>query len=190
MKQHINYPTPVDIDVYSTDSTGRLMMPEALKFGDYELIEVQTAYGYVLDSNPVKFKVDGTNAVVTVEKHNVAQKGVISISKTGEVFSTVREAEKTYQPVYEIKGLAGAVYEVTAEEDIVTLDGTVRAIEGEVVATITTDENGVAKTGELYLGRYSVKEITAPELFTRVRKSRSPKHPLPWSISVRKRNLI
>lgn len=163
VKQHINYPTPVDIDVYSTDSTGRLMMPEALKFGDYELIEVQTAYGYVLDSNPVKFKVDGTNAVVTVEKHNVAQKGVISVTKTGEVFSTIREAEKTYQLVYEMKGLAGAVYEVTAEEDIVTLDGTVRAIEGEVVATITTDENGIAKTGELYLGRYSVKEITAPE---------------------------
>ena len=161
--QHINYPTPVDIDVYSTDSTGRLMMPEALKFGDYELIEVQTAYGYVLDSNPVKFKVDGTNAVVTVEKHNVAQKGVISVTKTGEVFSTVREAESTYQPVYEMKGLAGATYEVTAEEDIVTLDGTVRAIEGEVVATITTDENGIAKTGELYLGRYSVKEITSPE---------------------------
>jgi uncharacterized surface anchored protein len=139
------------------------MMPEALKFGDYELIEVQTAYGYVLDSKPVKFKVDGTNAVVTVEKHNVAQKGIITVSKTGEVFSTVREAEKTYQPVYEMKGLSGAVYEVTAEEDIVTLDGTVRAIEGEVVATITTDENGIAKTGELYLGRYSVKEITAPE---------------------------
>ena len=163
VKQHINYPTPVDIDVYSTDSTGRLMMPEALKFGDYELIEVQTAYGYVLDSKPVKFKVDGTNAVVTVEKHNVAQKGVITVSKTGEVFSTVREAKSTYQPVYEMRGLAGAVYEVTAEEDIVTLDGTVRAIEGEVVATITTDENGIAKTGELYLGRYSVKEITAPE---------------------------
>ena len=163
VKQHINYPTPVDIDVYSTDSTGRLMMPEALKFGDYELIEVQTAYGYVLDSKPVKFKVDGTNAVVTVEKHNVAQKGIISVTKTGEVFSTVREAKSTYQPVYEMRGLAGAVYEVTAEEDIVTLDGTVRAIEGEVVATITTDENGIAKTGELYLGRYSVKEITAPE---------------------------
>ena len=85
--QHINYPTPVDIDVYSTDSTGRLMMPEALKCGDYELIEVQTAYGYVLDSHPVKFKVDGANAVVTVEKHNVAQKGVISVVKAGAVIS-------------------------------------------------------------------------------------------------------
>ena len=85
--QHINYPTPVDIDVYSTDSTGRLMMPEALKFGDYELIEVQTAYGYVLDNKPVKFKVNGANAVVTVEKHNVAQKGVISVVKAGAVIS-------------------------------------------------------------------------------------------------------
>lgn len=48
--QHINYPTPVDIDTYYTDSTGKLMLPEALPFGNYEIIEQNTCYGYVLDS--------------------------------------------------------------------------------------------------------------------------------------------
>ena len=189
----------MDIDVYSTDSTGRLMMPEALKFGDYELIEVQTAYGYVLDSNPVKFKVDGTNAVVTVEKHNFAQKGVITVSKTGEVFSTVREAEKTYQPVYEMKGLAGATYEVTAEEDIVEPSAPSRAkwlppsppmktVSPKPESCISADIPS-RKSPRLWAW-FSATRFTKSSLFTPVRKSKSPKHPLPWSISVRKRNLI
>ena len=84
--QHMNYPTPVDIDTYYTDSTGKLMLPEPLAYGNYEIIEVQTCYGYVLSSKPVTFKVDGTQATVTVVKHNISQKGTITISKFGEVF--------------------------------------------------------------------------------------------------------
>lgn len=84
--QHINYPTPVDIDTYYTDSTGKLMLPEALPFGNYEIIEQNTCYGYVLDSNPVSFKVDGSQTIVTVEKHNTPQKGVIEIAKRGRDF--------------------------------------------------------------------------------------------------------
>ena len=61
-----------------------------------------------------------------------------------------------------MKGLAGAVYEITAAEDIITPDGTLRYAKGEVVDTVTTDENGLAKSKELYLGRYTVVEITAP----------------------------
>ena len=56
----------------------------------------------------------------------------------------------------------GAVYEITAAEDIVTLDGTVRANKGEVVDTVTTGKDGTVKSKELYLGKYEVKEITAP----------------------------
>ena len=50
-----------------------------------------------------------------------------------------------------------------AAEDIVTPDGTVRAAAGEVVDTITTDEEGKAETKELYLGKYQIVEKTAPE---------------------------
>ena len=64
--QHINYPTPIDIDTYYTDSTGKLMLPEALSYGNYEIVEQNTCYGYVLDSTPVPFKVDGSKTVVTV----------------------------------------------------------------------------------------------------------------------------
>lgn len=160
--QHINYPTPVDIDIYYTDSTGKLMMPEALPYGNYEIIEQNTCYGYVLDSNPVPFTVDGSKTVVTVEKHNIAQKGTITVSKSGEIFDSVAGDKGFYHPIYAVGGLAGAVYEITAAEDIYTLDGTLRYSKGEVVATIETDSMGAATTEPLYLGKFEVREIKAP----------------------------
>jgi uncharacterized surface anchored protein len=174
--QDIYYPTPMVLDTFYTNDEGWLMLPEVLSYGSYSLVEVQTAQGYVLDSEPVSFTVDGSETVVTVAKHNIAQKGTITVTKSGESFSSVTESglpildkngiegddATVYTPVYEVKNLAGAVYEVTAAEDIYTLDGTLRARAGEVVATLTTDENGKAVTELLYLGKYTVTEITAP----------------------------
>ncbi len=160
--QHINYPTPIDIDTYYTDSTGELMLPEALSYGNYEIVEQNTCYGYVLDSTPVPFKVDGSKTVVTVEKHNIAQKGTITVAKTGEVFSTVSQTDRLCQPVYETKGLQGAVYEITAAEDVYTLDGTLRYAKGAVVDEITTEKDGRATSKPLYLGKYEIREIKAP----------------------------
>ncbi len=170
------YPTPTTIDTFYTDANGQLVTPEKLEYGKgYSLVEVQAPYGYVLDSTPVYFDVaeehssdEGGITVIKVDKPNMAQKGTVSIEKTGEVFSGVNisgeeNADVIYQPVYEVKGLAGAVYEITAAEDIITPDGTLRYAKGEVVDTVTTDENGLAKSKELYLGRYTVVEITAPE---------------------------
>lgn len=163
--QHINYPTPVDIDIYYTDSTGKLMLPEALPFGNYEIIEQNTCYGYVLDSNPVSFKVDGSQTIVTVEKHNTPQKGVIEIAKEGEIFSSVTESNGIYTPVYKNENLAYAVFQIYAAEDIATLDGTVRYQQGELVDEITTGKDGIAKSKQLYLGKYTVIEKTAPDTF-------------------------
>ncbi len=151
-----------DTDIYYTNATGRLTLPEALKVGRYELVEVQTAEGYVLDGTPVEFTVDGSNEVVTVEKKNTAQKGKITINKTGEIFASVKESDGKYQPVYKVKGLEGATYEVTAAEDISTPDGTQHYAKGDVVATITTDENGFATTEPIYLGKYEIREISVP----------------------------
>lgn len=132
-------------------------------------------YGYVLDSTPVSFDVteenatqEGTIKLVKVEKPNMAQKGTISVEKTGEVFFGVNVSgeegkDVIYQPVYKIKGLTGATYEITADEDVVTSDGTLRYHKGDVVDTITTDEDGTAKSKELYLGKYTVTETKAPE---------------------------
>ena len=160
--QHINYPTPVDIDTYYTDVTGKLMMPEKLPYGNYEIIEQCTAYGYVLDSAPIAFKVDGSKTIVTVEKHNMPQKGTIAVSKAGEIFFSAVETDGVYSLVFADKNLAGATYEITAAEDIITPDGTLRYAKDTVVDTITTDEYGAAESKALYLGKYTVRETKAP----------------------------
>ena len=161
--QHINYPSPIDIDTFVTDSTGTLMLPEPLPFGNYELFEQQSPWGYVFDGEPVPFVVDGTQDVVTVEKYNVPQKGTITVSKEGEVFSHVAEAGGMYQPQYEVQGQPGAVYDITALEDIVTPDGTVHLKAGELATTLTTGSDGTATSEPLYLGRYQILERTAPD---------------------------
>ena len=180
-----SYPTPTTIDVFYTNSEGYLITPEILPYGEYSLVEVQAPYGYVLDSTPVNFSITAENAeeentltIVKVNKENTAQKGKISVQKTGDVFSSVtalgsaisidengfvhEDGQTTYTPVFEEKGLADAVYQVIANEDIATLDGTIRANAGDVVAELTTDENGYAETDLLYLGKYEIREITAP----------------------------
>lgn len=161
--QHLNYPSPIDIDTFVTDSTGTLMLPEPLPFGNYELFEQQSPWGYVFDGEPVPFVVDGTQDVVTVEKYNIPQKGTITVSKEGEVFKSVVESGGMYQPQYEVQGQPGAVYDITALEDIVTPDGTVHLKAGELAATLTTGSEGTATSEPLYLGRYQILERTAPD---------------------------
>ena len=169
------YPTPTTIDTFYTDADGQLVTPEKLDYGKgYSLIEVQAPYGYVLDSTPVSFDVTEENStqeggitLIKVDKPNMAQKGTISVEKTGEVFFGVNvsgeeDEDVIYQPVYKVKGLAGAVYEIKADEDVITPDGTLRYHKGDVVDTVTTDEDGTAKSKELYLGKYTVVEIKAP----------------------------
>ena len=178
-----SYPTPTTIDVFYTNSEGYLITPEVLPYGEYSLVEVQAPVGYVLDSTPVPFTVSADNAeeenaltVIKVHKENTAQKGRISVQKTGDIFKTVAMASSaytdengemtvnptTYTPVFASGNLSGAVFQVIASEDIVTLDGTIRANAGDVVAEITTDENGYAESDLLYLGNYEIKEVSAP----------------------------
>ena len=164
------YPEVTTIDTFYTTADGELITPQTLEYGKgYSLVEVQAPYGYVLNSEPVYFdvmqensEIDSGITVIEVVRSNMAQKGTITVSKSGEVFSSVNEAGGLYQPVYAVRGLEGAVYEITAAEDIYTLDGTLRASKGEVVDTVTTGTDGTAVSKELYLGKYEGKEIAAP----------------------------
>ena len=178
VSQKINYPSEMILDTFYTDESGSLMLPNELAYGDYELHEVQSAEGYVLDKKPVPFTIDGSVETVVVEKTNTAQKGKISVQKTGDVFASVtalgsaiyidensevhKSGQTTYTPVFAKGNLSGAVFQVIASEDIITLDGTIRANAGDVVAEITTDENGYAETDLLYLGKYEIVEASAP----------------------------
>lgn len=179
------YPTLTTIDTYYVSADGYLLTPQKLDAGNYTLVEVQAPYGYVLDTTPIPFTVtmnanedlEGLS-VITVTAYDLAQKGRITITKSGEVFAGVNVSGETgiidkegnegiinpiYSAVYEMRNLEGAVYQVIADEDIYTGDGTLRASAGTVAAELTTDENGTAVTEELYLGRYKVVEVQAPD---------------------------
>lgn len=163
------YPQVTSIHTFYTNKKGYLITPERLPYGYYTLKEVQAPYGYVLDDTPIPFVISQENAstdtgvtVVKVKAKDMAQKGVINIIKTGEVFSSVEKNNGVYTPKYIVGNLKGAVFEIYAAEDITTLDGTVRYDQGSLVDTITTDDDGVAKSKELYLGKYTVIEKTAP----------------------------
>ena len=163
------YHQVTSIHTFYTNKEGYLITPEKLPYGNYTLKEVQAPYGYVLDDTPIPFSITQENSstdtgvtVVKVKARDVAQKGVINITKTGEIFSSVEENNGIYTPKYSVGNLNGAVFEIYAAEDITTLEGTVRYDQGSLVDTVATDDDGVAKSKELYLGKYTVIEKTAP----------------------------
>lgn len=178
------YPTVTEIDTFYTNSEGYLITPETLPYGKgYSVVEVQAPYGYILDSTPIYFDITAENAteengvtIVKAEKKNTPQKGTITVEKTGEIFSNVTAVgggytdengndvalPTIYQPEYSVNGLSGAVFEIYADEDITTPDGTIRCTKDTLVDTITTGEKGTATSKQLYLGKYRVVEKTAP----------------------------
>ena len=179
-----SYPTVTEIDTFYTNSDGYLITPETLPYGKgYSVVEVQAPYGYLLDSTPVYFDITAENTseengitIVITEKKNTSQKGTITVEKTGEIFSNVTAVgggytdengndvalTTIYQPEYSVSGLSGAVFEIYADEDITTPDGTVRAKKDELVATLKTNTKGTATSKQIYLGKYRVVEKTAP----------------------------
>lgn len=178
------YPNFTEIDTFYTNSDGYLITPETLPYGKgYSVVEVQAPYGYVLDSTPIYFDITAENTseengvtIVKTEKKNTPQKGTITVEKTGEIFSNVTAVgggytdengndvalPTIYQPEYSVSGLASAVFEIYANEDITTPDGTVRAKKDELVATLKTNTKGTATSKQLYLGKYRVVETVAP----------------------------
>lgn len=178
------YPNVTEIDTFYTNSDGYLITPETLPYGKgYSVVEVQAPYGYLLDSTPVYFDITAENTseengvtIVKTEKKNTPQKGTITVEKTGEIFSNVMAigVEYTdengndvvlptiYQSEYSVSGLSDAVFEIYADEDITTTDGTVRAKKDELVATLKTNSKGTATSKQLYLGKYRVVETVAP----------------------------
>ena len=144
------YPHKITTDVFRTDESGQLMLPEQLPAGNYFIREIRAPYGYLLGED-IPFTVGKGfhwSNPLTIEFANDPAMGRIEIIKTDEF---------TKEP------LEGVIFEVRAREDIVTGDGTLHALAGEVIQVITTDKNGIATTVELFLGAYEVEEIQTLE---------------------------
>lgn len=147
-----HYPVTETIDTWTANERGELTLPMLLEEGDYTLREVQAPYGYVKELEGKAFHVgeayNGWENPLVIEFSNMPQKATITVAKTD---SWTGEA------------VDESVYIVKAAETIQTPDGTIRAHEGGIVATLTTGEDGKATTPELYLGTYTVYEAKAKD---------------------------
>jgi hypothetical protein len=155
-EQTDGYVTQEGADSFTSDDAGYLVLPQPLSAGKYALHEVTPPTdgntGYLLNPQDVIFSVSEEHSVIdplVVTMTDDPAMGCIEIYKTGDILGN---------PV------VGATYAVTAAVDIYTLDGVLRAAEGDTVATITTDIDGYAITKPLYLGDYLVYELApAPD---------------------------
>lgn len=127
--------------------------------GDYEIAEIKAPEGYLIKADPQIVKVDGSNQNYIVEFTNTAVKGQIQIIKNGKGFisSTTDESGLVYKAIFGPMSLKGTVFSIYAKEDIYE-NGVLYKQAGELVETITTDKDGVAKSSLLPLGKYTVKE--------------------------------
>lgn len=146
-----HYPVTETMDTWTSNERGELTLPFFLSDGEYEIREVTAPEGYVKTFDGVKFEVgtvhNNWDNPIIVEFANKPQKATVTLAKTDG---------------YNESAIAGAVYELTAASDIVTGDGTLRLAQGDVAATLITDENGVAVSEPLYLGTYALKETVSP----------------------------
>ena len=145
-----HYPTETVHETFKTDATGRFTLPETLTSGVYYFREVNAPNGYLLNGQDIQFEI--------TEAHDWDAPFVVTFEDTpamGQIVLTKTDGD-TGEP------LEGAEFSVTAVEDIVTPDGTIRATAGEVVDTITTDITGTARSKELFLGKYTVTETVQP----------------------------
>lgn len=138
----------------TTDSDGTAISGD-LPVGTVYIKELSTIKPYVLSAEIKSLEItDGGTTKVSFS--NSEAMGKIRIEKTGDVLTAGEAVETEYgsaaTPIYKNKGLAGVVYEVNDSA-------------GNIVATITTDKNGIAETEALPLGSYTVQEKSAPAAY-------------------------
>lgn len=142
----VRYPSGEACEIFYTDESGSLVLPEKLPPGTYYFQEAEAPYGYLLEEGLLEFTItEGHDweEPFTVVFSDRPAKGRICIEKT--------DAE-TGEP------LAGTVFEIRAGEDITAPDGTILLGAGETAGTLTTGEDGRAQSDELFLGKYEITE--------------------------------
>ena len=154
ISQTVWHPNHRVSDTFTTDATGSVTLPQSLKPGEYYLRESAAAAPYLL-AEDLPFTIPADEAltpVVIASFRDRRATGRLSIHKSDANNDT---------------DLAGATFDVRAVDDIVEPDGTIFALAGQTVATVTTKEDGTATAEQLSLGAgeatYEVIETQAPD---------------------------
>ena len=143
------------VDTFTTDGAGQVTIPQRLKSGKYSIKEISAVAPYTVNGEAVGFEVPKdykkASPVTVIKVADEQAKGKATITKTCS---------------HDGLTLAGAEYDVVAQQDIVSPDGTARAAAGDVVDHVKTGSDGKATTKELYLGAgsatYAFVETKAP----------------------------
>ena len=144
---------------------GEHHMIERLTVGEtYTLREEMAPYGY-LKAEEITFTIEDTGEIQKVEMKDDVPAGTIIINKNGEFLDKVTALDSvggwiSHLFQYVTGSLKDVTFEVFALEDVKSADGESEDYykKDELVATITTDDTGIAKLSGLPLGKYYVKE--------------------------------
>lgn len=146
------YPELQSHRFYTTTETGTFFFPEKLIQGRYELHQLTVPEGYD-PAEDVAFylgdEYDWSEPLV-VRVPVFAARNVIRVQMTDA---------STGMPV------SGGSFDIIASEDILTADGTMRHYAGQLVGTLTCDEDGYGESKELYLGNYLLKQKDIPDYY-------------------------
>ena len=185
------YPSIMYHDIFYTDSSGTLTLPEPLRPGRFRWVETGAPFGYVnpiaVDPNykGIDFVVDQNMQVVDgsyMIKDNIPiflfthedmpQKARLGVDKYGDQFSDVtmissKEEGTIKMPVFTRQRLAGCQFIIRAKDDIFTPDGTKRYSAGQTVDTLISSATETVYSKMLYLGTYEILEVSSVSGFVK-----------------------
>ncbi|MDI9470206.1 MAG: SpaA isopeptide-forming pilin-related protein [Bacillota bacterium] len=133
LRQTVHNPSAQSIEVWESDETGSVTLPEMLPYGQYRIEELSAPDGYVLSEEGLSFKIDETvrdGETVTLSFANRRIQGHIAISKHSR---------------HDGRPLPAVTFVLTNEA-------------GEEVARLVTDANGEATSELLPYGVYQITE--------------------------------
>ena len=133
------------IGQYTSDQNGYVYIDKTLTDGKYLVREIQAADGYVLDTTVRTFYVE-YGATSTITWKNTPMMGQIQITKKSA-------DDNPFNALAAGTLLPGATFEIYNRA-------------GDLVNTVVTDKNGVAKSDTLPLGRYTIRETKAPVFYS------------------------
>ena len=150
------------VDTWTSDAKEAHVIKRLVVGETYTLREEFAPYGY-LKAADIQFTVEDTGKVQHVEMKDEVPTGSIVINKDGEfVTDTTLMKGYWYDFIFNFfkDSLAGVTFDVYAKEDIVSADGldTVYHKAGDKVATIVTNDKGIARIDDLPLGKYYLVE--------------------------------
>lgn len=147
------YPEKISYREYETTGEGTFYLPEKIWQGSYYFRQLSEPEGYDAAADTY-YDVD---RMYDWPEPYIVQ---IRVAPCKNIIRLQMNDVETQQPV------GGGTFRVTAAEDIITKDGTVRYTQGQQVDTITCDEAGYGESVELYLGKYTVQQQSSPNYYT------------------------